>query len=190
MEEAIDYAHSKGVVIIAAAGNSGESSASYPARYPHVIGVSAPWLTTKKLVIPTSARELTFPPPVVLKWENSPKYDRPINWRRNFCRLPRDQHGISPRCRRCCVGESFWYYGTRRNSQRTFCNRRELSARFPANDFGAGNLDAAAAVQLAQRGQINFRDFFRWLRDNGYLSPRFWIDGGAVALLPKDPTGL
>ena len=32
MEEAIDYAHSKGVVIIAAAGNSGESSASYPAR--------------------------------------------------------------------------------------------------------------------------------------------------------------
>ena len=55
----------------------------------------------------------------------------------------------------------------------------------PLNHFGAGNLDAAAAVQLAQRGQINFRDFFRWLRDNGYLSPRFWIDGGAVALLPK-----
>jgi serine protease len=46
-------------------------------------------------------------------------------------------------------------------------------------------LDAAAAVKLAMRGQISFRDFFRWLRDNGYLNPRFWIDGGAVALLPK-----
>ena len=55
----------------------------------------------------------------------------------------------------------------------------------PLNHFGSGHLDAAAAVQLAQRGQINFRDFFRWLRDNGYLNPRFWIDGGAVALLPK-----
>ena len=41
MREAIDYAHSKGVVIIAAAGNEGRSQASYPAQYPHVIGVSA-----------------------------------------------------------------------------------------------------------------------------------------------------
>ncbi len=53
------------------------------------------------------------------------------------------------------------------------------------NYFGAGHLDASAAVKLAVRGQITFRDFFRWLRDNGYLNPRFWIDGGAVALLPK-----
>ena len=41
MAEAIDYAHKKGVLIIAAAGNSGQSSASYPARYPHVLGVAA-----------------------------------------------------------------------------------------------------------------------------------------------------
>ena len=41
MEEAIKYAHSKGVVIIAAAGNEGSNSSSYPARYPDVISVSA-----------------------------------------------------------------------------------------------------------------------------------------------------
>jgi serine protease len=29
------------------------------------------------------------------------------------------------------------------------------------------------------------QDFFRWLRENGYLNLRFWFDGGAVALLPK-----
>jgi serine protease len=34
MQEAIAYAHLKGVVIVAAAGNSTENSASYPARYP------------------------------------------------------------------------------------------------------------------------------------------------------------
>ena len=55
----------------------------------------------------------------------------------------------------------------------------------PLNHFGAGHLNAAEAVKLALKGQITFRDFFRWLRDSGYLNPRFWIDGGAVALLPK-----
>jgi len=53
------------------------------------------------------------------------------------------------------------------------------------NYFGAGQLDAAAAVKIAQQGQISFQDFFRWLRENGYLNLRFWIDGGAIALLPK-----
>ena len=41
MKDAIDYAHGKGVVIIAAAGNENTDSASYPARYAHVIGVAA-----------------------------------------------------------------------------------------------------------------------------------------------------
>ncbi|MEO1633830.1 MAG: S8 family serine peptidase [Cyanobacteria bacterium J06631_9] len=41
MSDAIDYAYSKGVVVVAAAGNSGLSSASYPALYEKVIGVSA-----------------------------------------------------------------------------------------------------------------------------------------------------
>ena len=41
MREAIDYAHDKGVVVVAAAGNSGRARASYPAFYPNVIGVSA-----------------------------------------------------------------------------------------------------------------------------------------------------
>ena len=41
MQDAIDYAYNKGVFIIAAAGNAGQNAASYPARYAHVMGVSA-----------------------------------------------------------------------------------------------------------------------------------------------------
>ncbi|MEM8642724.1 MAG: S8 family serine peptidase [Cyanobacteria bacterium P01_G01_bin.54] len=41
MREAIDYAHSREVVIVAAAGNESNAQASYPAFYPHVIAVSA-----------------------------------------------------------------------------------------------------------------------------------------------------
>lgn len=40
-KSAIDYAYSKGVVIVAAAGNENTSANSYPAAYPNVLGVSA-----------------------------------------------------------------------------------------------------------------------------------------------------
>ncbi|MGL5835415.1 MAG: DUF5942 domain-containing protein, partial [Waterburya sp.] len=39
--------------------------------------------------------------------------------------------------------------------------------------------------KLALKGKITFNDFFRWLRKSGYLNIGFWLDGGAVALLPK-----
>jgi serine protease len=52
----------------------------------------------------------------------------------------------------------------------------------PNNYYGAGRLDAASAVELAAKGRLDFFDFFRWLRDNGYLNPRFWIDGGVMAI--------
>lgn len=41
MQDAVNYAHRKGVTIIAAAGNSGWSMPSFPAAYDHVIAVSA-----------------------------------------------------------------------------------------------------------------------------------------------------
>ncbi len=41
LQDAIDYAWSKGVVIVAAAGNNNNSTPSYPAYYAHVIAVGA-----------------------------------------------------------------------------------------------------------------------------------------------------
>lgn len=38
---AVAYAHARGAVIVAAAGNNGDSAATYPAAYPNVIGVAA-----------------------------------------------------------------------------------------------------------------------------------------------------
>ena len=37
---AVQYAHSKGVVLVAAAGNSGTATQTYPAAYPEVLGVA------------------------------------------------------------------------------------------------------------------------------------------------------
>lgn len=41
MKEAVDYAISKGAVVVAACGNEGTSELKYPASYPEVISVSA-----------------------------------------------------------------------------------------------------------------------------------------------------
>lgn len=41
VQRAIDYAHDKGVVVIAAAGNASRSRVEYPARHRHVIAVGA-----------------------------------------------------------------------------------------------------------------------------------------------------
>jgi subtilisin family serine protease len=40
LEDAINYAHSQGVVVVAAAGNGGNNFVLYPARYPNVIAVA------------------------------------------------------------------------------------------------------------------------------------------------------
>jgi serine protease len=41
VRRAIEYAHRKGVIVVAAAGNNGSGRVSYPARYPNVIAVAA-----------------------------------------------------------------------------------------------------------------------------------------------------
>lgn len=41
LKDAIDYAYSRGVTIVAAAGNDGRASVSFPAAYPKVISVGA-----------------------------------------------------------------------------------------------------------------------------------------------------
>jgi len=185
MEEAIDYAHSKGVVLVAAAGNSNQNSAAYPARYPHVIGVSA--LDSAGVKAPYS----NFGAGVDISAPGGSEVGKIL------------QETIDPQ-----TGEAVFvgYQGTSMASPHVagvaalvkasgikepdeILNVLKQSARTvqddPLNHFGAGQVDAGAAVKLALRGQITFKDFFRWLRDNGYLNPKFWIDGGTVMLLPK-----
>ncbi|MCU0516861.1 MAG: S8 family peptidase [Oscillatoria sp. Prado101] len=189
MLEAINYAHGKGVTIIAAAGNEDENSAAYPARYPHAIGVAALDASGQKAFYSNYGAGVDIAAPGGSTREG-------------------DLGGILQNTINPETGESIFaaYQGTSMAAPHVagvaalikasgvqdpddIENVLKQSALAvtddPLNHFGAGKLDAAAAVQLATKGQITFRDFFRWLRDNGYLNPRFWIDGGAVALLPK-----
>jgi serine protease len=190
MKEAIDYAYNKGVVIIAAAGNSNQNSAGYPARYPRVIGVSALDASGEKAPYSNFGAGVDISAPGGSTAGGN------------------EAGGILQNTIDAETGESIFaaFQGTSMASPHVagvaalikamgveepeqIANILKQSSRAieqdPLNHFGSGQLDATAAVQLAAKGQLNFRDFFRWLRENGYLNPGFWIDGGAVALLPK-----
>jgi serine protease len=185
MKEAIDYAHRKGVVIIAAAGNENRESASYPARYPHVIGVAAIDAKGERAEFSNYGAGVDITAPGgghgSKIWQETidPETNSPtIEGFQGTSMAAPHVAGVAALVKSVGV--------TNPDEIRTVLlqSARKIETD-PQNFYGAGQLDAGAAVKLALKGKITFNDFFRWLRDNGYLNPRFWIDGGAVAILPK-----
>ncbi len=185
MEEAINYAYKKKVVIVAAAGNSGENASGYPARYPKVISVSATGASGEKASYSNYGAGVDIAAPggdetaQILQNTIDPSTGESIFLGAMGTSMASPHvAGVAALIKASGISEPAAVLEVLKKSSRKV-------AEDPLNYFGAGHLDASAAVMLALQGQITFRDFFRWLRDNGYLNPRFWIDGGAVALLPK-----
>ena len=185
LKEAIDYAYEKQAVVVAAAGNSNLNSASYPARYPRVISVSAFDSSGEKAPYSNYGAGVDLSAPggsdtgKILQETLNPKTRQTqlVGLVGTSMAAPHVS-GVVALMKAAGVQEPEAILQGLQQSARGISED-------PNNYFGAGQLDAAEAVRLAKDGQITVRDFFRWLRDNGYLNPRFWFDGGAVALLPK-----
>ncbi|MBE9177297.1 peptidase S8 [Oculatella sp. LEGE 06141] len=190
LREAVDYAYQKGAVLVAAAGNANSNSAAFPARYPNVISVAAIDSSGAKAPYSNFGAGVDISAP-----GGSTGGDNVLGGIL--------QNTIDP-----MTGEAVFkaFQGTSMAAPHVAGvaalvkaigveNPDEVaavlkqSARVIAEDelnyYGSGQLDAGAAVKLALRGKISVRDFFRWLRNNGYLNLRFWFDGGVVALMPK-----
>ncbi|GBF82772.1 peptidase [Aphanothece sacrum FPU1] len=185
MKDAIDYAYGKGVVIVAAAGNSNQNAAGYPARYPKVISVSALDAAGKKAPYSNYGAGVDIAAPggsdsgKIIQETINPKTGESIlmGFQGTSMAAPHVA-GVAALIKASGISDPNEVLGILQQSARKVQED-------PFNHYGAGQLDAGEGVKLAQKGQVSFRDFFRWLRDNGYLNPRFWIDGGAVALFPK-----
>jgi serine protease len=184
MQEAIEYAHKKGVVIIAAAGNENTEGVSYPARYPHVIGVAAFGPDGERAPYSNYGAGVDISAPGGSDAGAILQETIDENGNGVFLGL-QGTSMASPHV----AGVAALVKAAGIKDPDEIGKVLEQSARVIKDDglnyYGAGQLNAEAAVKLASDGQISFQDFFRWLRENGYLNPRFWIDGGAVALLPK-----
>lgn len=189
MREAIEYAHKKGVVIIAAAGNAARNAAEYPGRYPHVMAVAALDASGQKTEYSNFGAGVNISAPGgstsngeaggILQNTIDPQTGESIFLSAQGTSMASPHvAGVAALIKASGVQNPDEVMAVLTQSARKV-EGDEL------NYYGAGKLDAAAAVKLALKGKITFNDFFRWLRDNGYLNPRFWIDGGVVALLPK-----
>jgi serine protease len=183
MKDAINYAYSKGVTVIAAAGNENRGSASYPARYPHVIGVAAYDAQGEKAEFSNYGAGVDAPG----GGHGSKIWQETIDPDTNEPTLSGLQGTsmASPHVAGVAALVKAAGVKTPDEIEAVLLQSARKIASDPQNFYGAGQIDAAAAVQMALKGKITFNDFFRWLRENGYLNPVFWFDGGAVAFLPK-----
>jgi serine protease len=190
MEEAIKYAHNKGVVIVAAAGNEGRNAASYPARYPDVISVAATNPGGDKASYSNfgAGVDISAPGGSAEGKGNNGKIIQntiiPATGESVFVGFPGTSMA-APHVSGVAALISSTGVETPDEIRDILLQSTRKVEEDHLNHFGSGHLDANAAVQLALKGKITFNDFFRWLRKSGYLNLGFWVDGGAVALLPK-----
>jgi serine protease len=193
MQEAIDYAYKKGVVIVAAAGNSNRNAAFYPARYPKVIAVSATTSTGEKATYSNygAGVDVAAPGGAIARGKDGDSAGGILqntidpSTKQSVFRAFQGTSMASPHV--AGVVALIEASGVK-DPEKVFQILKQSSRKVAddtLNYYGAGHLNAAAAVNLATQGQLGIPDFLRWARDNGYLSPRFWVDGGAVALIPK-----
>ncbi len=197
MEEAVKYAHQKGVTVVAAAGNDGSSRVGYPAKFEHVIGVSATGPQGEKAPYSNYGVGVDIAAPGGAKTQEHPEWgilQQTIN-RRNPSQAEfayfQGTSMASPHV--AGVAALIQAQGTKDPDavERQLKRSATPIEHDKQNYYGAGQLNALAAVSrgtsMAQENPLMLwlKDFVQYLASNGYLSPRFWLDGGAIALVPK-----
>jgi serine protease len=197
MEEAVAYAHSKGVTVIAAAGNENSNQVSYPARYPHVIAVSATGPNGEKAPYSNYGVGVDISAPGGAKTPDHPEYgilQQTINRRNPNEPVFAYFQGTSMATPHVAGVAALIQAQGIKDPDKVEEVLKMSATPVPGdkqNFYGAGRLDAAKALARATGQQeenplvLWLKDFLQYLNNNGYLNPRFWFDGGPIALVPK-----
>lgn len=190
LQKALKYAHRKGAVVIAPAGNNGRSAADYPARYRCVLGVSALDVNGEKAPYSNAGAGVDISAPGGWIVGEDPSggilqntFDRTMNvsifapYQGTSMAVPHVA-GVAALLHTLGVTDP--------DEIGTLLTRSALvHPRDTRNDFGAGALDAAAALKLAQQPKRPTPNYFDWARDQGYVDARFWVDEQEIAASSK-----
>ncbi len=160
MQDAVDYAYGKGVTIIAAAGNAGQNAASYPARYSHVMGVAA--TDSKDAKAPYSnygaGVDISAPGGNTREGEAGGILQETIDRQTKQSAFKYFQGTSMAAPHVAGVAAAVKAAGVKKPDQ-IWATLQKSSVKVPGDDrnfFGAGRLDAAAAVKLARKGKWPF----------------------------------
>jgi serine protease len=190
LQKAIEYAHRKGSIVIAPAGNSGNTAAGYPARYRYVIGVSALNSKGEKALYSNAGAGVDISAPGGWIQGEDPTggilqntFDRKMK-----VSIFAPYQGTSMAVPHVAgVAALLHTLGiTDPDEVGTILMRSAHSpAHDPRNDLGAGKLDASNALKLAQQPKRPDQNWFDWARDRGYIDARFWLDEQEIAAPSK-----
>ena len=190
LQKAIEYAHRKGAVVIAPAGNSGRNAADYPARYRYVIGVSALDSNGEKAPYSNAGAgvDISAPGGSIVGEDPSGGILQNTFDRKMKVSIFAPYQGTSMAVPHVAgVAALLHTLGvTDPDEIGTLLIRSALvHTRDTQNQFGAGALDATAALKLAQQPKRPDPNWYDWARDRGYIDARFWLDEQEIAAPSK-----
>ncbi len=186
MQQAIDYAYRKGAVLVAPAGNGNQNAATYPARYNHVLSIAATDITGKRAIYSNFGAGVDFAAPG------------------GYVTSEKPTGGIIQNTFDFKSKESFFapYQGSSfaaahvagvaaliKSLQKLDPEQVEAvltqTSHKPENDrlneYGAGQIDAAAALKVVQAKNIPPLNFWQRLNHQGRLGKHIWIDADMFA---------
>jgi serine protease len=189
IQQTIDYAHRKGVVMIAAAGNSNQNAVVYPARYRHVIAVAALEMSAKRASYSNFGAGVDLSAPGgLISAENSTggiiqnTFDRKTK-ESLFSPYQGSSFAAAHVSGAVALIRSAYQPGKLEPDQieeiLAVAGRHQASD--PLNEFGTGQLDLGAAIAMVQAKQLPQLNFWRWLNNQGYLGAYFWMDPDMLA---------
>jgi serine protease len=186
MQQSIDYAYRKGVVLVAAAGNSNQNFVTYPARYQHVLSVAATDITGKRAAYSNFGAGVNFAAPGGLVTTEKPTggiiqntFDLK-NKESLFAPYQGSSFAAAHLTGAVALIKSIAKLEPDQIEQILADSSRRPTSD-PLNEYGVGTIDVDAAIKVVQSKQIPPIDFWRRVNHEGWLGKHLWIDADMIA---------
>lgn len=190
MQQAIDYAYRKGAVLIAAAGNGNQNYVTYPARYHHVLSVTATDINGQRASYANFGAGVNFAAPGGVVTSEKPTG----GIIQNTFDLKSKEAFFAP-----YQGSSFaaahvsgavaLMKSVKRldpdQVEEILVQTSSKPTSDPLNEYGVGQINIAAAVKAAKEQPAPPLNFWRRLNHQGTFGQHIWIDADLLASQPR-----